>query len=134
MHDLDSIFGSDGELVNHIKGFQAREGQLSMAKAIERAINQRRHLVAEAGTGTGKTFAYLIPAMLSGKKTIISTGTRNLQDQIFEKDFPLVRDALNVPVQGAVLKGRANYLCLYRLEQAQQQTIGFDKESATQLG
>jgi len=134
LHDLDSIFGSDGELVNHIKGFQAREGQLSMAKAIERAINQRRHLVAEAGTGTGKTFAYLIPAMLSGKKTIISTGTRNLQDQIFEKDFPLVRDALNVPVQGAVLKGRANYLCLYRLEQAQQQTIGFDKESATQLG
>ncbi|MEW5056588.1 MAG: ATP-dependent DNA helicase [Cycloclasticus sp.] len=134
MHDLDSIFGSDGELVNHIKGFQAREGQLSMAQAIERAINQRRHLVAEAGTGTGKTFAYLIPAMLSGKKTIISTGTRNLQDQIFEKDFPLVRDALNVPVQGAVLKGRANYLCLYRLEQAQQQTIGFDKESAAQLG
>jgi len=105
-----------------------------MAQAIERAINQRRHLVAEAGTGTGKTFAYLIPAILSGKKTIISTGTRNLQDQIFEKDFPLVRDALNVPVQGAVLKGRANYLCLYRLDQAQQQTIGFDKETAAQLG
>jgi len=105
-----------------------------MALAIEHAINQRRHLVAEAGTGTGKTFAYLIPAILSGKKTIISTGTRNLQDQIFEKDFPLVRDALNVPVQGAVLKGRANYLCLYRLDQAQQQTIGFDKETAAQLG
>jgi len=134
LHDLNSIFGSDGELVNHIKGFQARDGQLSMAQAIERAINQRRHLVAEAGTGTGKTFAYLIPAILSGKKTIISTGTRNLQDQIFEKDFPLVRDALNVPVQGAVLKGRANYLCLYRLDQAQQQTIGFDKETAAQLG
>jgi len=104
-----------------------------MAQAIERAINQRRHLVAEAGTGTGKTFAYLIPAILSGKKTIISTGTRNLQDQIFEKDFPLVRDALNVPVQGAVLKGRANYLCLYRLDQAQQQTMGFDKETAAEL-
>jgi len=133
LHDLNSIFGSDGELVNHIKGFQAREGQLSMAQAIERAINQRRHLVAEAGTGTGKTFAYLIPAILSGKKTIISTGTRNLQDQIFEKDFPLVRDALKVPVQGAVLKGRANYLCLYRLDQAQQQTMGFDKETAAEL-
>ncbi len=104
-----------------------------MAQAIERAINQRRHLVAEAGTGTGKTFAYLIPAILSGKKTIISTGTRNLQDQIFEKDFPLVRDALKVPVQGAVLKGRANYLCLYRLDQAQQQTMGFDKETAAEL-
>lgn len=133
MHDLNSIFGTDGELVKYISGFQARPGQLSMAQAVERAIQQRRHLVAEAGTGTGKTFAYLIPAILSGKKTIISTGTRNLQDQIFEKDFPLVRDALKVPVQGAVLKGRANYLCLYRLEQTQIQTNGFDKESAAQL-
>lgn len=104
-----------------------------MAQAIERAIKKQTHLVAEAGTGTGKTFAYLIPAILSGKKTIISTGTRNLQDQIFEKDFPLIRNALNVPVQGAVLKGRANYLCLYRLEQAQMQTAGFDKELAADL-
>jgi ATP-dependent DNA helicase DinG len=128
LQDLDSIFGSDGELVHHINGFLPREGQLSMAQAIERAIKQQTHLVAEAGTGTGKTFAYLIPAILSGKKTIISTGTRNLQDQIFEKDFPLVRKALNVPVQGAILKGRSNYLCLYRLEQAQMQTAGFDKE------
>ncbi|MEO1889555.1 MAG: ATP-dependent DNA helicase [Cycloclasticus sp.] len=133
MHDLDSIFGSNGELVKHIDGFQPREGQLSMARAIETAIEQTTHLVAEAGTGTGKTFAYLIPAILSGKKTIISTGTRNLQDQIFEKDFPIIRDALKVPVQGAVLKGRSNYLCLYRLEQAQMQTAGFDKELAADL-
>ena len=104
-----------------------------MARAVERAIEQRTHLVAEAGTGTGKTFAYLVPAILSGKKTIVSTGTRNLQDQIFEKDFPLVRDALNVPVQAAVLKGRSNYLCLYRLNEAQIQTSGFDKQSDAEL-
>lgn len=133
MHDLNSIFGSNGELVNYINGFQPREGQLSMAQAIERAIDQKTHLVAEAGTGTGKTFAYLIPAILSGKKTIISTGTRNLQDQIFEKDFPLIRKALKVPVQGAVLKGRSNYLCVYRLDQAQAQTAGFDKDSGADL-
>ena len=133
MHDLNSIFGSNGELVNYINGFQPREGQLSMAQAIERAIDQRTHLVAEAGTGTGKTFAYLIPAILSGKKTIISTGTRNLQDQIFEKDFPLIRKALKVPVQGEVLKGRSNYLCVYRLDQAQAQTAGFDKDSGADL-
>jgi len=133
LYDLDSIFGSDGELVKHIKGFQPRQGQLSMARAIETAISQHTHLVAEAGTGTGKTFAYLIPAILSGKKTIISTGTRNLQDQIFEKDFPLIRNVLNVPVQGAVLKGRSNYLCLYRLDQAQMQTTSFDKESDAEL-
>lgn len=133
MHDLDSIFGSDGELVKHINGFQPREGQMAMAHAIERAIEQQTHLVAEAGTGTGKTFAYLIPAILSGKKTIISTGTRNLQDQIFEKDFPLIRDVLKVPTEGAVLKGRSNYLCLYRLNQAQIQTSGFNAEADAEL-
>ncbi|MDX2426502.1 MAG: ATP-dependent DNA helicase [Cycloclasticus sp.] len=133
MHDLKSIFGSNGELVKVIKGFQPRKGQLSMAQAIEQAIERQTHLVAEAGTGTGKTFAYLVPAILSGKKTIISTGTRNLQDQIFEKDFPLVRDALKVPVQAAMLKGRSNYLCLYRLDQAQIQTSGFDKELEAEL-
>lgn len=133
MYDLDSILGSNGDLVKHIEGFQSREGQLSMAQAIERAINQRTHLVAEAGTGTGKTFAYLIPAILSGKKTIISTGTRNLQDQIFEKDFPLIRDILKRPVEGAVLKGRANYLCLYRLNQAKMQTSSLIKETDVEL-
>lgn len=133
MHDLESIFGSNGELVKVIKGFQPRKGQLSMAQAIEQAIERQTHLVAEAGTGTGKTFAYLVPAILSGKKTIISTGTRNLQDQIFEKDFPLVRGALKVPVQAAMLKGRSNYLCLYRLDQAQVQTSGFDKELEAEL-
>jgi ATP-dependent DNA helicase DinG len=104
-----------------------------MAQAIERVLEQKQHLVAEAGTGTGKTFAYLIPAILSGKKTIISTGTRNLQDQIFEKDFPLIRDALKVPVSAAVLKGRANYLCLYRMEQAGEKRTGFDRTLEAEL-
>lgn len=104
-----------------------------MAQAVEKAIIQRSHLVAEAGTGTGKTFAYLVPVILSGKKTIISTGTKNLQDQIFNKDFPLIRDALKVPVQAAVLKGRSNYLCLYRMEQALDQQVGFDRQLETEL-
>ncbi|PCI22237.1 MAG: helicase [Piscirickettsiaceae bacterium] len=133
MHELDTIFGSTGSLVEHINGFQPRNGQLSMAQAVEKAIVQRSHLLAEAGTGTGKTFAYLVPAILSGKKIIISTGTRNLQDQIFEKDFPLIRDALKVPVQAAVLKGRSNYLCLYRMEQALDQQVGFDRQLESEL-
>lgn len=133
LNELEDVFGVNGNLVNHIDGFQPREGQLSMAKAVERAIVQHSHLVAEAGTGTGKTFAYLIPAILSAKKTIISTGTRNLQDQIFQKDFPLIRDALNVPVQAAVLKGRSNYLCVYRMEQALAQSLGFDKAVESEL-
>ena len=133
MNDLDELFSSSGELAQKIDGFQAREGQSSMAKSIQGAIETQQHIVAEAGTGTGKTFAYLVPAILSGKKTILSTGTLNLQDQIFEKDFPLIRDALNVPVQAAVLKGRSNYLCLYRLDQAYNSQIGFDKELAAEI-
>ena len=86
-----------------------------MAIAVKKAMENRRHLIAEAGTGTGKTFAYLIPAILSGQKVIISTGTKNLQDQLFNKDLPVIRDVLITPFQAALLKGRANYLCRYRL-------------------
>lgn len=117
--DLMTVFGPDGALARQIPGYQLRDSQLAMAEAVQTALEQEEHLIAEAGTGTGKTFAYLVPAILSGKKVLVSTGTRNLQDQLIEKDFPLIRDALKVPVQAAVLKGRANYLCLYRLEQAQ---------------
>jgi len=87
-----------------------------MAQAVARAIEARRPLVAEAGTGTGKTFAYLVPALLYGGKVIVSTGTKTLQDQLFERDLPLVRDALAVPVTVALLKGRANYVCHHHLE------------------
>src|SRR5258708_18870254 len=92
-----------------------------MAEAILDAIERTGHLVAEAGTGTGKTFAYLVPALLSGVKVIVSTGTKTLQDQLFNRDLPLVRDALKVPLTVALLKGRANYVCHYHLERARLQ-------------
>src|SRR5687767_944556 len=89
-----------------------------MARAVASAIEARAVLVAEAGTGTGKTFAYLAPALRSGGKVIISTGTKNLQDQLFDRDIPTVRNALKLPVTVALLKGRANYVCHHHLERA----------------
>lgn len=111
------LLGPDGPLAECIQGFAPREQQQRMADAVGRAIEGFGTLVVEAGTGTGKTFAYLVPVLLSGRKVIISTGTRNLQDQLFHKDLPLVAEALGRPVQTALLKGRSNYLCLYRLEE-----------------
>ncbi len=93
-----------------------RRAQQEMATCIERALADYSVFIAESGTGTGKTFAYLVPALLSGKKILISTGTRHLQDQLYHRDLPIVRDALAVPVTTALLKGRSNYLCLHRLE------------------
>ena len=116
--NLGQIFQSDGALAEAIEGFSERAQQLEMALAIESAIKDNKQLVAEAGTGTGKTFAYLVPALLSGGKVIISTGTKTLQDQLFNRDLPNVRDALKVPVSVAMLKGRANYVCHYHLEAA----------------
>ncbi len=102
-------------------GFRVREGQIEMARAVADAIANNSVLIAEAGTGTGKTFAYLAPALLSGGKVIISTGTKTLQDQLFDRDIRVVRDALKVPVTVALLKGRANYVCHYYLERAQHE-------------
>ena len=99
-----------------------------MALAVQQTIESKSTLIAEAGTGTGKTFAYLIPAILSGKRVIVSTGTKNLQDQLFGKDLKLVRDALAVPFQAALLKGRSNYLCLYRLENTQTFRSGHSRQ------
>jgi ATP-dependent DNA helicase DinG len=118
MYDLSKVFGEGGLLARHLTGFRPRPAQLEMARAVQRAIESRASLIAEAGTGTGKTFAYLVPAIVSGKRVIVSTGTKNLQDQLFNKDLPLVRDALALPLHAALLKGRANYLCLYRLHNA----------------
>ena len=115
---LTQIFKQDGALAAAIAGFSERGQQLEMALAIEAAIKGNKQLVAEAGTGTGKTFAYLVPALLSGGKVIISTGTKTLQDQLFNRDLPNVRDALKVPVTVSMLKGRANYVCHYHLENA----------------
>jgi ATP-dependent DNA helicase DinG len=109
----------DGALAREIAGFRTRPAQQDLSAAIADAFVERGTLLAEAGTGTGKTFAYLVPALLSGKKTIVSTGTRALQDQLYHRDLPRVRNALGVGHTSALLKGRANYLCHYRMRQAQ---------------
>jgi ATP-dependent DNA helicase DinG len=115
---IRQVFEKDGILASQIEGYHERTQQLEMALAIADAIEHNTQLVAEAGTGTGKTFAYLVPALLTGGKVIISTGTKNLQDQLFNRDLPNVRDALKVPVTVAMLKGRSNYVCHYHLERA----------------
>lgn len=116
---LSALFAPGGALAEHITNFRARPQQVELAQAIAEAINSNGQLIAEAGTGTGKTFAYLVPALLAGGKVVISTGTKNLQDQLFQRDLPTVRDALKVPVSIALLKGRSNYLCHYHLDRAQ---------------
>jgi len=116
--DLEKLFSESGPLARVMKDFRARPFQLEMAQAVAQAIAGNSMLVAEAGTGTGKTVAYLVPALLSGGKVIISTGTKTLQDQLFDRDIPTVREALNAPVTVALLKGRANYVCHYHLERA----------------
>ncbi len=122
MHDADieRLFGPGGPLGPAVGGFRPRKSQTEMAKAIADAIARQQTLIAEAGTGTGKTFAYLVPALLWGGKTIVSTGTKNLQDQLFLRDIPTIRAALQAPVSVALLKGRSNYLCHYHLERTLQ--------------
>ncbi len=116
--DLEDIFGLEGPLKRALPDFTLRRSQLAMARRVAEALEQRASLVVEAGTGTGKTFAYLVPALLSGARVLISTGTRTLQDQLFAKDLPLVAAALGRPARVALLKGRANYLCQYRLNRS----------------
>ncbi|MBN4665824.1 ATP-dependent DNA helicase [Pandoraea nosoerga] len=131
--ELQAIFGDGGMLARAIDGYRSREPQTEMARAVAAAMDTHDTLIAEAGTGTGKTYAYLVPAMLWGGKTIISTGTKHLQDQIFARDIPTVRRALAVPVTVAMLKGRANYLCHYYLERAQQEGRFASRHEAAQL-
>jgi ATP-dependent DNA helicase DinG len=121
MQDLEDIFGPEGPLQRALPDFRFRRQQLRMAERIASALGHREALVVEAGTGTGKTFAYLVPALLSGKRVLISTGTRTLQDQLFSKDLPLVSAALGRPARVALLKGRSNYLCRHRLASAGEQ-------------
>ncbi len=118
--DLDHIFSAAGPLAEAVPGYRPRQAQLEMARAIEQAIRERATLVAEAGTGTGKTWAYLVPAFLSGAKVLVSTGTRTLQDQLFRRDLPRLRKALALPITIALLKGRGNYVCHYHLDRLQQ--------------
>ena len=120
MTDLADIFSSKGPLARAVGSYRPRPFQLEMARAVAGAIAANDVLVAEAGTGTGKTFAYLVPALLSGGKVIISTGTKTHQDQLFERDIPTVRAALKAPVTVALLKGRGNYGCHHHLERAME--------------
>jgi ATP-dependent DNA helicase DinG len=122
-----------GDLARNIAAFAPRPSQQDLAAAIGEAFDTQGTLLAEAGTGTGKTFAYLVPALLSGKKTIISTGTRALQDQLYHRDLPRVRDALGVGLSSALLKGRANYLCRYRMDQAAGEPRFASRELASQF-
>jgi len=133
MQDLETLFSADGPLARAVTDFRVRRGQLEMARAVADAIEHNSVLVAEAGTGTGKTFAYLVPALLSGGKVIISTGTKTLQDQLFDRDIQVVREALKVPVTVALLKGRANYVCHYYLERAQHEGRFTTREDARRL-
>ena len=130
---ISNIFSVNGELSQSIKGFRPRTEQIEMAHAVGESIQNKSSLVIEAGTGTGKTFAYLAPALVFGKKTIISTGSKNLQDQLFNRDLPAVKKALNFTGKIALLKGRANYLCLERLDQVIAQGVLGDKSVLSEL-
>ena len=133
MSTVREILGDGGPLAARLDGFRERAEQLTVADAVEQALIDNETLVVEAGTGTGKTFAYLVPALLSGKRVVVSTGTKTLQDQLFKKDLPMIRDCLELPVRTALLKGRSNYLCHYRLGLAEADGRFPSVEQAQQL-
>jgi len=131
--DVGDLLGADGPFARELPDFAPREAQQTMARAVQQAIAGRETLVAEAGTGTGKTYAYLVPALLSGERVIISTGTKALQDQLYFRDLPKVRSVLDARLKTALLKGRANYLCLYRLDQTVREGDSLERVQAGQL-
>jgi ATP-dependent DNA helicase DinG len=114
---VQKVFASDGALAFAMPDFEPRAGQAEMAAAVARVFADGGVLLAQAGTGTGKTLAYLVPAILSRERVLISTGTKNLQEQIYFKDIPALRGALGVSLTATCMKGRANYVCLQRLDQ-----------------
>ena len=118
--DLNELFSASGPLARAFDGYCERREQIEMAQAVQAAIRDARTVVLEAGTGVGKTAAYLVPALMEGGKVIVSTGTKALQDQLFHRDLPAIRDALGVPVKVALLKGRSNYLCWHHLDRSNQ--------------
>ena len=133
MFDVQDIFSKTGSLASSIEGFTVRPQQQKLAQTIFDALNNNESLICEAGTGTGKTFAYLIPALIAQKRVIISTGTKHLQDQLYYKDLPIAREALNLPVVTALLKGRSNYLCLHRLENDAENSASIAKADLSHL-
>ncbi|MFK8081183.1 MAG: ATP-dependent DNA helicase [Granulosicoccus sp.] len=130
---ISDVLGDDGPIAGHLPGFAPRVEQQHLAEAIFRTLEKSEVLIGEAGTGTGKTFAYLVPAILSGQRIIISTGTRHLQDQLFYNDLPLVNRALSTGVSTCLLKGRANYLCKHRLQRAMRHPALLDERHQKHL-
>ena len=120
---MEEIFGRNGLIARHHPDYEYRAGQLAMAQAVAEALDQRRHLLVEAGTGIGKTLAYLVPAIATGRRVIISTGTKNLQEQIFYKDIPFLQSILPRKFKATYLKGRSNYVCLNRLKRAESSPV-----------
>ncbi len=133
MDDIDALFAADGPLARAFEGYRVRQPQVEMARRVTQAIRERGTVVLEAGTGVGKTAAYLVPALLEGGKVIVSTGTKTLQDQLFHRDLPAVRAALAVPVSIALLKGRANYVCHHHLARAEQEAMLASKQEVRDL-
>ena len=128
---IEEVLGPAGRLARALPGYEHRDDQLAMAHAVERALAERAYLVAEAGTGTGKTLAYLVPAVLSGRRVIVSTATKTLQEQIWQKDLPLLREACGLSFSAAYLKGRSNYFCLARADEfARAPTFAAREEAA----
>jgi ATP-dependent DNA helicase DinG len=133
--DLNELFSASGPLARAFDGYCERREQIEMAQAVQAAIRDARTVVLEAGTGVGKTAAYLVPALMEGGKVIVSTGTKALQDQLFHRDLPAIRDALGVPVKVALLKGRSNYLCWHHLDRSNQDaTLLGSKQEVKDLG
>ncbi len=120
---MEEIFGPQGLFARHHPDYEYRPGQVAMAEAVADALVNKHHLLVEAGTGTGKTLAYLVPAIATGKRVIISTGTKNLQEQLFNKDIPFLQKVLPRKFRAMYLKGRSNYLCLLRLKRAESQPV-----------
>ncbi|MGB7597163.1 MAG: ATP-dependent DNA helicase [Gallionella sp.] len=132
--EVERFFSEQSPLAVEVASFRPRTQQREMALKVAEAIRDNAILIVEAGTGTGKTFAYLVPALLAGGKVIISTGTKNLQDQLFQKDLPMVRDALKAPVSVALLKGRSNYVCHYHLARTESDGLFKTREDIRHLG
>ena len=130
---VEQAFSPGSALSRAIDEFSPRPGQTDMALAIARTIDAGGVLVVEAGTGVGKTFSYLVPALLSGARVVLSTATKTLQDQLFARDLPQLVQALGLPVRCALLKGRASYLCLHRMEAARQDPALQDRMMARTL-
>ena len=131
--EVEKAFAPDGALSRAADHFTARSGQLDMALAVAHAIENAEALVVEASTGVGKTYSYLVPALLSGERVLVSTATKTLQDQLFGRDLPFLVEALGVPVRSALLKGRASYVCLHRVALARQDSSVTDRTSLRSL-